>query len=285
MNATLLLIFKTALFLVGFIIIISLLQFFINIHPPRFYDKDIPSNYGLDYEKISFKTSDDIQIKGWFITSKESNGTVIVGHGYPFDKGNILPVVKFLYPEYNVLLYDHRYFGESSGWITTAGMNEVKDVEAAVAFVKEKYEDKPIALYGFSLSAASMLMVDVEVNAIVSDSSYADLENMVRHIYKIFGPLKYPFVKMTNIYARIFFGVHPREISPALAIKNKNIPILVIHGEKDSQIPVENVHLLKESNPSIELWIVESANHGQAYALYKEEYKKRVKDFLRKNMG
>jgi len=99
---------KIVLFIVGFIIVASLAQFILSIHPPRYYESKTPEDYFLAYENVSFNTSDGIKISGWLLRSKKANGTVIVGHGYPFDKGNIFPVAKFLYPDYNLLFYDHR---------------------------------------------------------------------------------------------------------------------------------------------------------------------------------
>ena len=52
-------------------------------------------------------------------------------------------------------------------------------------FVKKKFPNQSIALYGFSLSASAMLMSKIKVNAIVSDSAYANLENMVKKIPNI----------------------------------------------------------------------------------------------------
>lgn len=285
MAELILVISRIIILLIGIIFVISLLQFLISIHPPRYYDSDVPSNYGLKYENVSFMTSDKIRIKAWLIASEKANGTVIIGHGYPFDKGNILPVVKFLYPDYNLLLYDHRYFGESSGFITTVGIREVRDVNAAVGFVRERFgSEKPVALYGFSLSASAMIMSKAKVNAIIADSAYANLKNMVKHVYSVFGLLKFPFVKVTNLLSLVVFGVKPQYVSPALAIKDSDIPSFVIHGKKDSQIPAENAYLIKKSNPEIEFWVVEDADHGQAYALHKEEYESKVKDFLKKYM-
>lgn len=285
MALTWMLVLKTFVIIIGSILIISILQFFLSIHPPRYTDPDVPSNHGLKYENVSFETSDKKTIKAWLISSEKANGTVIIGHGYPFNKGNILPVAKFLHPDYNLLFYDHRYFGESQGKITTVGIKEVEDVKAAVKFTRERFgKEKPVALYGFSLSASSMLMSGAEVNAIIADSAYADLESMISHIYKIFGPLRYPFVKTTDLLSLIFFRVHPKKVSAALAIKDSKIPILVVHGAKDSQIPVQNAYDLKEANPKIELWVVEGADHGQAYALHKEEYEERVRNFLKKHM-
>ncbi|MBD3252810.1 prolyl oligopeptidase family serine peptidase [Candidatus Pacearchaeota archaeon] len=270
--------------IVAMVLIISLFNFIVSIHPPRFYDDATPDDYGMDYRRISFTTDDGLEIRGWLIDSKKANGTVIIGHGYPFDKGNILHVAKFLYPDYNLLFYDHRYFGESDGRITTVGYKEPLDVESAVRAVRKKYGENPVALYGFSLSASAMLMEDEKVDAIVADSPYASLDKMVRQSYRIFGPLKFPFVFTTNFLSVIFFGKTPGSISSAKAVEKSDIPILVIHGEKDSQISVENSRILKKTNPNIELWIVENADHGQAYSLKREEYERKIKDFLRKNM-
>ena len=277
------LIIRILIYVVGFILLFSILQFFLSIHPPRYYDKDTPKNYEIEYENISFLTSDKIKIKGWLLRSKKPAGTVIVGHGYPFDKGNILPVTLFLYPDYNLLFYDHRYFGESSGKITTVGVHEVEDVRAAVKFVRKKIsKEEQIALYGFSLSASAMLMSNVNVKAIIADSPYASLEIMVQHVYRMFGPLKYPFVKTTELLTNLFFGVSPQEVSPALAVKNSKIPILLIHGDRDSQIPVENSYIIKEANKNITFWVVKGSDHGQAFSM--PEYKRKVKSFLQKNM-
>tara|TARA_Y100000310_G_scaffold68970_2_gene64307 strand:- start:14931 stop:15785 length:855 start_codon:yes stop_codon:yes gene_type:complete len=277
--------FKLFLFLIAFILFYSLLQFLVSTHPPRYTDPTTPETLGLSYKPVSFTTTDNILIKGWLIHSPKAKGTIIIGHGYPFDKGNILQVVTFLYPAYNLLLYDHRYFGESEGKITTVGIRETKDVQAAVQFVQEQYGKKhAISLYGFSLSAAAMLMSETQVKAIIADSPYANLDYMINHIYFYFGPFKYPFVKLTEFYTKLFLGTNINKQSPVVAVQNTTIPILLIHGEQDTQIPVENAYALKKSNPAIELWIVPKADHGQAYALHKKQYEQRITDFLKKHM-
>ena len=285
MDLTIWIVLRIILIIALFVLALSIIQFIVNIHPPRFFDDDNPSNYGLEYEDISFKTSDEINISAWLISSEKADGTVIVGHGYPFNKGNILHVALFLYPKYNLLFYDHRYFGQSSGRISTVGLREVEDVKAALRFVKKRFGNRPVAFYGFSISASTMLMSKQNVSAIISDSAYANLENMVNQVFKIFGPFRYPFVELTNLLSLITFKVHPREVSPAKDIKDSETPIFVIHGNKDSQIPVEEAYLIKESKPDVELWIVENADHGQAYALYSSEYKKKVRSFLAKHMN
>ncbi len=269
----------------GVVIAISLVQFFLSIHPPRYASSVTPSEYLLLYEEVSFTTEDGLTLRGWLLQSPTANATIIVGHGYPFDKGNVLPIAMFLYPTYHMLFYDHRYFGESEGSFTTVGIRETKDVEAAVRFVRERFGDQPIGLYGFSLSAAAMLMSDVDVQAIVADSSYAHLQWMVDEVYRIFGPFRSPFVTLTEFYAGVFFRIHVRDISPALALHENQVPVLVIHGERDSQIPIKHAYALQQNNPWARLYVVEDADHGEAYASDPERYENEVVGFFSEHLS
>ena len=86
---------KTLGLLLGLIALLPLLNLILGIHPPTFKTLDDPARYGLRYEKVSFPTSDGLTLRGWFIPaaadgSTGKKATILVGHGYPFDKANIL---------------------------------------------------------------------------------------------------------------------------------------------------------------------------------------------------
>jgi len=107
---------------------------------------------------------------------------------------------------------------------------------------------------------------------------------MVESMYRHFYFLKYPFVQLTRVYSRIFFGVDTKDVSPKDSIKSINKPVLIIHGGKDGQIPVDEANILHNANKDTKLWIAENADHGETYALNKDEYEKRVFDFFEKNL-
>ena len=48
---------------------------------------------------------------------------------------------------------------------------------------------------------------------------------------------------------------------PEVEIKNLKIPVLIINGTKDIQVSVENANILKKSNPSAKICIIENMNH------------------------
>jgi len=88
-----------------------------------------PRNLNMPYEQVSFTTADGLSLRGWFILSgKRAAKTLILLHGYPADKGNILPALAFLHADFNLLLFDFRYLGESDGSYSTAGAKEVEDL-------------------------------------------------------------------------------------------------------------------------------------------------------------
>lgn len=234
---------------------------------------------------LPLRPSDGLKLKGWFLPSNKSSNTIIVMHGYPTNKANVLPSSMFLLKKFNVFLFDFRSFGESEGSYTTAGYKEVNDLEAAVKYLKNRKDVKNIGALGFSLGGSVAIMTKKDnIKAVVADSAYSNLNNMIEAMYRNFLLFKYPFVQLTKAYSKIFFGLDPKNVSPESAIKDINKPVLIIHGKKDSQIPVNEAYVLHDANKKTELWIAENADHGKIYALNKEEYEKRVLEFFERNL-
>ncbi len=273
------------LLLAAFIILFSFLTFIMSIKPGKWPVEFAPASFNMEYENVTFETSDGLKLKGWFIPGNKSSNAIIVMHGYPTNKADVLPFSMFLLKKFNVLLFDFRSFGESEGSYTTAGYKEVKDLDAAVEYLKNRKDAKNIGALGFSLGGSVAIMSkNDDIKAIVADSAYSNLNNMIEAMYRNFLFFKYPFVQLTGIYSKIFFGMDPKNVSPENAIKDINKPVLIIHGKKDSQIAVNEAYILHNANKKTELWIVENADHGETYALNKDEYEKRVLEFFEKNL-
>jgi dipeptidyl aminopeptidase/acylaminoacyl peptidase len=295
---------KLLYWILAIVFLLPFLNLILGIHPPRFKTDDDPKRYGLDHERVSFPTTDGLTLRGWFIPAasaslgrpvqEETTGnacaTILVGHGYPFDKANILRHALFLHSRFNLLLFDFRYFGESDGAYTTAGLLETRDVQAAVEYVKGRKDVDPtrIGAMGFSLSASSFILArHPDVKAIVADSPYASLEKVVERQFFFFpGPTKWPLVALTKVYARLLLGIKLSDAVPADAVGELQIPLLLIHGDADSQIPVEHSHEIqaKADPATTELWIVPGADHGFAHALAGYQYEIRVREFFERNL-
>ncbi|MBS3114347.1 alpha/beta fold hydrolase [Candidatus Woesearchaeota archaeon] len=276
---------KVLIFIALWLIIFSLLIFYMSIHPQKIITNLAPSDFGLNYEEVLFNSADGIKLSGWFIPHNKTKSTIIVMHGYPADKANLLGIAEFLAKEFNVFLFDFRSFGKSEGKYTTAGYLERNDLLGAIKYLEKEKNITKVGLYGFSLGGAVALMTNHEnVKAIATDSAYAELSHMVQHMYKIFFVLKYPLAYLTKLYGILFLKINIDDASPVENIENIKIPILLIHAEKDSQIPVNEAYLLHDANKKAELWIVENAEHGITHSINPEKYEKKVIGFFKENV-
>ena len=292
-------------YILGAYLFLPLLNLLLGVHPFTFKTDSNPARFGLPYESVAFDTDDGITIRGWWIPAATTDArhtqldkakqrtkppTIVVGHGYPFDKANILPHVFFLHRRFHLLLIDFRYFGESDGLYTTVGIREVRDVQAAVNYLQEQEIVDPtrIGAMGFSMSASTFILAqNPAIKAIVADSPYASLNQIVeRQFFFLPGPLKWPVVMLTQFYTKLLLGLDIEKAAPVNAVRDLKAPLLLIHGEEDSQIPINHSEeIAANSNPdTTQLWRIPRADHGQAHALAGRQYEERVLNFFSQHL-
>ena len=269
----------------GFLVVISLWGFYASIRPPKIISSLTPRQLNMGYEDVSFRTADGLTLRGWHIPSARSTEkTLVLLHGYPADKGDILPALAFLQQDFNLLLFDFRYLGASDGSYSTAGAKEVEDLRAAILFLKTR-GTKEVGLWGFSMGGAVALMAVAktpEIRAVIAESSYASLAHMAFELFRI--PLvNYPIAYLVGFWAKLFLGIDLREVSPAEQVRNTTIPILLIHSSDDAVIPFSHAQSLRHAlanNPRAEFWFHDGFAHGQLGS----DYQTRVKNFFHKNL-
>ena len=279
-------ILRVVLTVFSVLIIISLWGFYSSIRPPRIISSITPRDLKMDYQDVSFKTADGLTLRGWYIPSaKSTEKTLILLHGYPADKGNILPALAFLHEDFNLLLFDFRYLGKSEGSYSTAGAKEVEDLLAAIQFLKTR-GIKEVGVWGFSMGGAVALMAiekAPEIRAVISESSYASLAAMALELLRI-PLLNYPIAYLVGVWAKLFLGIDVMEASPADRIRNTTLPILLIHSSADAVIPFSHARLLQQAlakNPNAEFWFNEQFAHGQ----FASDYRTRIKEFFLKHLS
>lgn len=269
--------------IIAWIIIISIYILYSSIHPRNYVTEKTPNDIGVDYEDIELKTEDGLKLAAWYIDSKKDS-TIILMHGYPMDKSVLLDYIAFLYKKYNIIAFDFRYFGYSEGKHTTVGYEEKKDLKAAISYAREKGAKK-IGLFGGSMGAAVAIMTasETKVDAIVADSPYSNLYEMIKKRYEQFYFMKYPFVWITELIAKPLMKTSLRDVSPLNHVKKLDIPIFLIICYKDDTVSVEGVKKMAESS-NTELWVIKAQGHVTGHYFFPEEYEKRVLEFYEKNL-
>ena len=278
-------ILRIVLIVSALLILASAWLFYISIRPPKIVSSITPRDLNMPYEQVSFPTVDGLTLRGWFVPSeKKAAKTLILLHGYPADKGNILPALAFLHADFNLLLFDFRYLGESEGSYSTAGAKEVEDLLAAIRFLKTRGIEE-VGVWGFSMGGAVALMtIDKapEIRAVVSESSYASLTEMALQLFRV-PLLNYPMAYLIGFWAKLFLGIDVRDVSPAEKIRNTTVPILITHSSTDAVVPFSQAKALQGAlinNPRAEFWFNDDFAHGQMGS----DYQSRVRNFFQKHL-
>jgi len=189
---------------------------------------------------------------------------------------------------YHTFLFDLRAHGESEGSRCSLGLYEQHDLTAAINYLikREDIDPNKIGVFGFSLGGAIALMVaahDQRIAATVADSTFATLKEQSAHILSTFYHLpSFPFMPIASFLYRIYFRGRMNQVSPIKRV-NKISPraIMLIGGEKDTQIPPSSIKKLFESaGEPKELWLVPEAHHGETIIINQKQYRERVVTFF-----
>ena len=250
-----------------------------------------PDQFGLPYENVYFKTEDKVQIKGWFIPSEAySNKTIILMHGWGMNRADILKNTYFLHDlGFNLLYFDFRALGESGGKTSSIGYLELKDVSAAVRFLKETRPQfcEKIGLYGLSMGGMVAICEaarNPEIACVVAEASYYSFKRVVSRWAWVHHKVPYfPLIPIILHYIRKYLGVNPERYSPKYNIpKIAPRPVLIIHGRYDNLVPAAQAKMLfKKAGEPKEIWLVPGARHNKCAEVGGFEYKQRLADFFR----
>jgi pimeloyl-ACP methyl ester carboxylesterase len=67
-----------------------------------------------------------------------------------------------------------------------------------------------------------------------------------------------------------------RDISPEDSVAATKVPVLLIHGDVDSNIPVRHSRLIHARNAATQIWEVPGADHCGAISTAPREFEERV---------
>lgn len=247
------------------------------------------------WEEVSITAPDGAKLAGTYIEAPSpSHKTVIIFHGIYHNRGMSLTYVP-MYRKlgYNVLLVDHRGFGESDGEGTTWGIHEIDDIDSWVMWLKSRDSNVTIGMHGVSLGAAMELLYSQteegkKIAFYVADSSYGNILNMaVSKLESINSdsPL-IEGVKVITPFVEVVTWYHTGHIldyyDPGDAVTHMTSPVLFIHGSEDKLLSPDEAAALYENSGSLKkyLYMCPGASHAMAYQTDPDAYEKEVRDFL-----
>ena len=144
-----------------------------------------PTEVDLDFEDVTFPSTDGVTLRGWFIPAGSDRApTVVWVHGWPWNRlGNVagrvpwpdrsvdhLPATRALHDAgFHVLMFDLASHGESGERLPlTYGMREKRDYIGAVRYLRTRADVDPerIGAIGMSAGGSTVLYGTAECQPI-----------------------------------------------------------------------------------------------------------------------
>ena len=224
-----------------------------------------------------------------FISPHPSNRKwMIFCHGITENKYNSIKYMNiFLKRGFNAIIYDHRRHGHSGGKTSSYGYYEKYDLEAVIQELKKREgNDVIFGIHGESMGAATTLLyagcIQDDAAFYIADCSFSTFQEQVKYRLKFETPLPSWFVlPIGNLFLKIRDGYRFQDVSPLEAVKNITKPVLFIHSEHDSFIPVAMTkQLFAAKKGGKQLFIAEKGEHAQSFNENQTEYETAIDTFL-----
>jgi pimeloyl-ACP methyl ester carboxylesterase len=175
----------------------------------------------------------------------------------------------------------------SGGELATYGLLERDDIRRWFESLELNQSPPCIFALGESMGAAQLLQsLEMEPGfcALVAESSFSTFREMAYdRVGQFFqtGPwlgrsILWPVVEAAFLYSQWKYGLETAKISPEDAVAKSQVPILLIHGALDGNIPPRHSRRIQARNKSVVLWEVPKADHCGAISTAHDEFEARL---------
>jgi hypothetical protein len=243
--------------------------------------------------EVSIVAADGATLRAWSIRPLNANGdAVILLHGHTDNRAGMLGNADLLLRHgYAVLLPDARAHGISGGDLATYGVREADDIKRWFNWLQQSDSPQCIDGLGESMGAAQLLQsltTEPGFCAVVAESpfasfreaSYDRLGEKLNAGSLLGRTLLRPAVEAGLLYARLKYGVNLGQSSPQVSVAASSVPVLLIHGKKDTNLPPRHSEMIEARSSSrsaqVVLWEPANAGHCGAAGAEPEEYERRV---------
>lgn len=214
-------------------------------------------------QEVTFQ-GEGVILKGWQgHADGPQKATLIYLHGVSDNRASASGVLDhFRRRGFDVVAYDSRAHGESSGEVATFGHFEKQDLR----HVLDTLRPGPIILVGSSLGAAVALQtaaLDPRITAVAAAESFSDLRTVVTERAPFFFTAGAIEKSIRLAEQKGHFQIDT--ISPAAAARQIKVPVLLIHGAADKDTPPEHSkRILDALQGPKRLILVPGAGHNES---------------------
>jgi uncharacterized protein len=238
---------------------------------------------------VKVAAKDGAVLQAWSLVPQVGNhDAVILLHGQGDNRAGMLGAAAILlHHGYAVLLPDARAHGLSGGQVGTYGVLEADDVRRWFEWLHQSESPRCIDGLGDSMGGAELLRsLDAERGfcAVIAESTFSSFrEAAYDRLGQQFSTgswlgrtLLRPAFMVGVVYVQLRYGIDFGKADPASAVARSGVPVLLIHGLADTNLPPRHSENIKARNPAVTLWEPVAANHCGASSTEPAEYERRV---------
>ncbi|MCH5343595.1 MAG: alpha/beta hydrolase [Acetatifactor sp.] len=240
--------------------------------------------------EVYVQTNDDLKLHGTYFPQGDEKKVVLCFHGYTSEgmKDYLALSDYYLKKGYGLLLVDERAHGESEGEYIGFGCLDRQDALCWIDWIIERCgEDVEILMHGTSMGGATVLMASgltlpPQVKGIVSDCGFTSPKEVFTHVmHSMYHLPAFPVIPAADVINKRLAGYGMDECNAAREVRKATVPILMIHGDADTFVPVSMCEEIYENiaSPKQKL-IVEGAAHAESYYKDTESYEQALDQFI-----
>lgn len=224
-----------------------------------------PLSLGLAFEELELATEDGERLHAWWVPAQTPGrrlppiGHVVYFHGnagtieYRLTRARSLAAVGF-----DLLLVDYRGYGRSTGTPSESGT--YRDARAALAAVTGRKDVDPARVFYYGESLGGAVAVELATarapRGLILQSTFTSVRGMAR--------VHYPIVP-----ALLVLDAYPSE----RRLAEVKAPVLVIHGDRDTIVPLaQGQALFEAAREPKTMHVVKGAGHNDLDDVMGESY-------------
>lgn len=186
---------------------------------------DYDFSFKENFEEINLKTKDNNTINAILFKTKRPKGVLLYFHG---NRGNLVrwgEIASFFTKfNYDVFVMDYRSYGKSTG-----AFNEIQmysDAQICYAFLKTKYAENNISIYGRSLGCTFAIKTASknQPKQLILEAPFYNLLDVVKYHYPLL-----PFKFLLKYH-----------FNSSQYIADVNCKTTIFHGTKDKVVPLSS---------------------------------------------
>jgi fermentation-respiration switch protein FrsA (DUF1100 family) len=228
-----------------------------------------PRDFSVEFEAVTIATRDGEQLHGWWMRNPSPLASILYFHGNGGNLSMWAPILAGIGRRgYAVFAFDYRGYGLSSGRPSEQGL--YRDIDAALGeFARRAPGDRPKVYWGRSLGVA-MASYAATVDAsdgLILESGFPNARSLLRR-----SPL---------LLALSLFGRYRFPSAASLQRRTTRTPVLILHGDADRIVPIDQGRALFESLPQPKQFVtIHGGDHNDAVPADAATYWRAVDGFI-----